>query len=226
MITVQLVSIYDKNTAFIQVPLVDFGKKNTFYYGTFFSVYGLNMHLPKIEINKILNYDGSTLKIAGFTGACLFFNREIWNNINGFDESQIFNIDDVDLGPRAYLYGFNNILFTKAYFTHLGVLNANNPKIYSNRLKLLFSGHARSMIKNYKLGNLIWHFPVLCLFQLLKAIKYSFKKKSIGIFMAFLSSIKLFIRNLPDTLKQRKIIQSKRVIKEDIFLKIRPPKFD
>ncbi len=49
-------------------------------------------------------------------------------------------------------------------------------------------------------------------------IKNKFKNKKLRILMLILS--------IPVALKQRKIIQSKRVIKEDIFLKIKPPKFD
>ena len=156
----------------------------------------------------------------------MFFIKSVWNKIKGFDENQVFNLDDMDIGPRAYLLGFENILCSQDYFIHLGVKHQDSLKYDTNRFKSLFSGHARSMIKNYKLKNLILRFPLLCLYQFIKSIKYSIKRKSLLVLFSFLYSGGLFLKNLPDTLKQRKITQSKRVIKEDIFLMIKPPKFD
>lgn len=221
-----LLSYCKENISFIQVPLLDIDKENTFYYGVYFSIYGSNMHRQTINIKRILNYKENIINIGSSTGGCCFFNKRNWHKIGGLDESQKFNIDDTDIGPRAIIYGFNNILYTKTYFIHLGINKVDSSEDYSNRFKLMFSGHARSMIKNYRLKNLFVRFPLLCLFQLTKAIRYSIKKRSGKVLLAFFYSLKIFLKNLQDTLKQRKIIQSKRVVKDDIFLKIKPPKFD
>jgi len=186
----------------------------------------LNMHRPSIDIKNIINFSKDFIQIGGPTGGCFFCSKKNWEKIGGFDESQIFNIDDADIGPRSIIYGYKNYLYTKIFFTHLGIKKTEKPENYAQRFKLLFSGHARTMIKNYNLKNLIFLFPLFFIFQLIKAIRYSFKKRSLKVFWVFLNSLGLFIKNFPNTLKQRKIIQSKRIIKEDIFLKIKPPKFN
>lgn len=224
----KLIKIYDKkkNIGFIQIPLLDEDKLKTFYYGIYYSIYGLNMHRKNIDIKKIIKCDKKLIPIVGPTGASIFCSRKNLNKIGLFDESQGFHLDDVDIGPRSNIFGFKNYLYTKNYFIHLGIKNTSSIKEYSRRFKLVFSGHARSMIKNYKLKNLILRFPIFCIFQVLKAIKYSIKKRSFKIMNAFFYSVEFFLKNLLDALKERKKIQSKRKIKEDSFLKIKPPKFD
>lgn len=221
----KLIDTYNKEIAFIQIPLIDVDKKSTFYYGTYISYYGLNMHRPSVSLEDIKN-SGEIIKINGPTGGFIFFRKKIWSEIGGYDESQTFHIDDVDIGSRSYILGYKNYLLTSCYAIHLGINKTNSSNEYINRFKFVFSGHARSMIKNYKLVNIIWAFSLFSFYQFIKAIKYSFKKKSPSIFFAYLWSVKFFLKILPDTLKQRKIIQSKRKIKDDIFLKIKPINFN
>jgi len=223
----KLLNIYCslKNIGFLQVPLLNKGEKKTSYYGLFYSFYGSNMHKKKVNIQKILTYPSKLTEIAGSTGGIFFIQRSKWKNIGGFDESQSFQIDDVDIAARSMILGYKNFLYTKTYAIHLGINKTSTADSYAKRMALLFSGHARSMIKNYRTANLLWAFPSLFCYQFLKAIKYSIKKGSLKVFFSFISSVVFFLRNLPNTLRERKIIQSKRKIKKDIFLKIKPPKF-
>lgn len=225
IIITDIIRSYREDVGFIQILFNDLGHENTKYYGIYFSIYGANSHKKSINITKILNYKKQVV-IGAATGGCFFISRTKWNYIGGFDESQPFNIDDIDVGVRAWIYGFKNYLYTKSYAIHLGIDRTLTAESYSNRFRLLFSGHARSMIKNYRLNNLIIYLPLLFIFQSIKSIRYSVKKRSPKIFFAFLWSIKYFLKNFPDTLKQRKMIQSKRTIKDDVFLKIKPPRFD
>ena len=221
-----LIKNYNKKTAFIQVLFRDYNKIKTKYYGVSNSCYGANLHKKEISFDKFLDSGKEFIEINSPCGGCIFFKKEKWLKVGGFDASQKFNLDDLDIGSRAIIQGYKNYLYTNCCFLHLGVNKTKEAEEYSKRFKFLFSGHARSMIKNYKFENLIWNFPLLCLFQFLKTIKYSFEKRSLKVFEAFLWSVKVFLRNLSDTLNQRKIIQSKRVVKKDVFLKIKPPKFD
>lgn len=215
----------NKNIGFLQVPLLDRGKNKTHYYGVYYSIYGPNMHKKKVKIKKILNSKRNLIEIVGPTGGFFFVKKDVWLDVGGFDESQKFHIDDVDIGPRSIIYGYRNYLYTKNYAIHLGINKTDNANSYANRLRLLFSGSARSMLKNYRTKNLVWAFPLLVCYQTLKAIKYSLIKKSPKVFFAFLSSVGLFFKNLPDTLKERKTIQSKRRVRKDVFLTVVPPKF-
>jgi GT2 family glycosyltransferase len=216
----------EKKIGLIQIPLVDEGCNDTRYYGLFFSFYGINSHLPYISIEKILNSKLDLIQIAAPTGGCIFFRKSVWQHIRGFDEIQPFNLDDVDIGPRAWLYGYENYLYTKSYCVHLGTADTIPPDVYVSRFRWIFSGHAIALLKNQSLSNLLVRFPVFCMFQIIKAVRYSFKKKSISILRAFFFSFKFFLFNLSYILRQRANIQSSRVIESDIFLKIPVPKFD
>jgi len=216
---------YTGGSGFLQIPLIDINKEKTKYYGTFFSIYGDNSHKKEFLLKDILK-KVCLVPIAGSIGGIFFIKKRTWADLGGFDESQNFNMDDFDMSSRSCIMGYKNFLYTKSYAIHLGINKTETAESYANRFKLLFSGHARSMIKNYKLINLIIRFPIFFMFQFFKAVKYSLKKRSFEVFGAFLWSIRLFFKNFPDTLKQRRIIQSKRVVKEDIFLNIKPPKFN
>lgn len=216
---------YSAETAFLQVPLLDAGKDKTGFYGIYFSVYGVNLHKTQVEIDKILHSKHHLIEIAGATGGCMFFERNKWFEIEGFDEAQSFNLDDIDIGPRAIIYGYKNFLFTKSYFTHLGIVHKRSSRLYANRFRLIFSGHARSMVKNYKTLNLIKRFPLFFIHQFFKAFKYTLLRKNIFVLFAFFDSFFRFCRNLKGTLRERKIIQRKRTVKTDAFLKIDIPKF-
>ena len=221
----KILSMHGKDTGFIQVLFTDIDTTYTKYYGIYFSFYGANLHLKPINVEKIKEYKKQIL-IGAATGGCFFVRKNNWDYIGGFDESQSFNLDDMDVGPRAWMYGFKNHLYTESHAIHLGINKTQTAESYANRFRLFFSGHARSMIKNYQFSNLTISFLSLFAFQLVKSLRYSLKKKSPKIFFAFLESIGFFLKNLPDTLDQRQIIQSKRTIKNDLFLRIETPKFD
>ena len=224
-ILTKILNMHGKDTGFVQVLFTDVDNIYTKYYGIYFSFYGANLHLKPQDIEKIKNCK-KQIPIGAATGGCFFVSKKNWDYIGGFDESQSFNLDDMDVGPRAWMYGLKNYLYTESYAIHLGINKTQTAESYANRFRLFFSGHARSMIKNYQLSNLIICFPSLFAFQLVKSLRYSVKKTSPKILFAFLESVGFFMKNLPETLYQRKLVQSKRTIKNDLFLRIEPPKFD
>ena len=203
--------------------IIDEGQKVTKYYGGYFNLLRhLNNKPFKInQLNKTSNQNSSY-----YNGGCLFLKKGDWIKLRGFDENQPFNIDDSDLGLRAWIAGYKIKINTKLKVIHIGNETRTNLNWWCWKYQYDFSGYSRTIIKTYKLKNLIIAFPSFIIYYTLKTIKQSILKKSIKPLFAFCYSIKLFLKNLPDTLKQRKIIQSKRTIKEDIFLKIKPPKFD
>lgn len=221
----KMIAVCESDSAFVQVPLVDLYKTKTSYYGLFFSCYGANSHKKEVDVDVILGSVRKKYDIGGCTGGCIFFKRDWWSQIGGFDESQLFNIDDVDLGPRIWMFEHKAVLFTEWVFVHIGVGKTRSAEEYAYRLKTLFSGHARSMVKNYQGHHLMVHLPLLFLFQMVKSVKYSFKKKDLKIFMSFWSSVGLFLVRLRNTLSERRRIQLGRILKRDVFLEIAPPKF-
>jgi len=212
-----------KKIAFLYVPLFDLKKNKSTLYGVFYSIYGTLENKPLVS-KASLSIPTKPYFIGSPTGADIFFKKSNWKKIGEFDDSQPFNIDDVDIGARSWILGYENYSLRNSYFYHLGIDYDDNKK-YVFRTKYYFSGNLRAILKNYNTCSLIKILPLFILYHLCKSIFYSIKRKDPRIFFAFFSSVTLFLKNLQDTLKQRKIIQSKRVIKEDIFLRIKPPKF-
>ncbi len=221
----ELIARTTKETGFIQVPLLDLGQRETKYYGIYFAMYGANAHQPAIPIERVLNHEQEMIPIAAATGACWFFHKDIWERIGGLDESQPFNLDDIDIGPRAMILGYKNFLYTRSYFLHLGINKTYSAEAYAYRFKYVFSGHARSFLKNFSVKSLFTIFPIFCMYALLKALKFTIAKKNIVVFWAFMQSVYLFFKKMPDTLRLRREIQSRRVTSEDTFLHIKPPTF-
>ncbi|MGA1794517.1 MAG: glycosyltransferase family 2 protein [bacterium] len=204
----------------LTITLLNEGETRTKYYGSYPSFYGLRENKP-IDIKRILQYKGD-IRPFGANGGALFFKKNLWHLLGGYDENQPFNLDDFDLGPRAWLRGFTLRIFNKTYFLHIGSRNREDPKVYLWQYRFYFSGISRMMVKNYRWVNIVIRYPFFVGFILIKTAKRALQYKSLGPFTTLLFSIRLFIINLPSTLKARRQIQKSRRVRNDIFLKIRP----
>ena len=115
-----------------------------------------------------------------------------------YDESQPFNIDDHDIGARAYNYGYSNYLANDLYVIHLDT-NRQRIDTWSWKYKYYFSGMCRSILKNYIFRNLLTYFPSFVLISILKSAKQSIRKGPL-VWKCYFYSIGLFLKNLPETL--------------------------
>ncbi len=163
----------------------------TAYYGMFASRYGKDVNLRAIEV-KDLKEKFNLIDIMAPNGACYFFKKSKFVRLGYFDESQEHNIDCYDVGVRAWLYGYKNKLITEVSVLHLGYKNSDSITEYIRRIKLLFSGNARIIIKNYRWRNILFTLPMFFFFQLFKSIRYSLIRRDVRVFLAFVSSVSLF----------------------------------
>lgn len=218
---------YNKLTkiAFLSPLMIDKNKNDTKYYGIYYSFYGMNVHRRLVNYNKILK-SKEKIKIGSFNGGAVFFKKNFWEILGGYDESQPIMLDDFDISAKAYIKGYKNYLYNKMLVVHLGKERDSNKKYFAWKFKYYFSGISAMIFKDYNIKNLILRFPIFVATSVLMSFAITFKKKNIYIIPSFIYSYIFFLSNINKILKQRKKIQSKRVIKEDIFLKIKPPKFD
>ena len=97
-------------------------------------------------------------------------------------------------------------------------------KKYSFKLEHLIFSNLYTILKNYN----TFHATITIIFYSAncsaRAIKQSIFRLYHGPFLAIFKGYFLFLKNISAALRQRKKIQAERVIKEDIFLKIKPPK--
>ena len=50
----------------------------------------------------------------------IFFRKNVWSNIGGYDDYLFFGGDDRDIGLKSYLFGFRNYLYSKSLNIHIG----------------------------------------------------------------------------------------------------------
>jgi GT2 family glycosyltransferase len=216
----ELLSFYElnKDIAFLSIPTLDTNKELT-------QVYGLSYTSPVkfVSINQIIK--NPPYQVGSTTGQNLFFSKGIWEKLGGIDKIYPFNIDDYDLGARTYNLGYTNWIYSKSFAIHLGVGRSNIDNwCWKNQFYL--AGFFRMMIKNYNKKNLIIFTIPTVLWISFKSLRKFFEEKDMKILNSYFKSVYYLFRDFQDTLNQRKIIQSNRVVKEDLFLNIKPPKFD
>lgn len=211
----------NKNIGIINIAFTNEYETKTKGYGNFQGYYFTR---ETTLINNNLIYQLDNIKIGHPSGVGIFFSKNFWEKVGGYDDHLAFGGDDNDLGIKSWLFGYENRLFSKSIQLHIGMSERSNNKKYSVKLKKTFYASLYTIVKNYSFLNMIITIVGYSVFSSLKVIKQSIKRLHLGPFLAFWNGYYVFIVNLPVAIKKRKEVQSKRVIKEDIFLKIKPPK--
>jgi len=206
---------------FITQSLIDEHSNLSGYYGGFFSYYFIRIK-KTIPVEKLIFFHNS---VIGFPhGANIFFKKGLWKEIGGYDEDLFYSGDDTEIGIKSIIFGHNNYLFSKYSNIHLGINNNKSNKKFNYKWGYMIHSQLTNIFVNYKLKNLIFGLSGFLIFTILKSLKQAIRRKSAGTLFAFLKGYYLFFRKLPVAIGKRKEIQARRVIKEDIFLKIKPLK--
>ena len=208
-----------KNTGIIGLSFYDLGFSKSKGYAGYFTYYYLR-EKRSLDLKDLINYDNT---LIGYPeGKGFFIKKSIWRELGGYDDHLKFGGDDNDLGAKSWLYGYKNYTFSQTLQIHLGLPERKDAKKYSEKFKWMLYGHLYSIVKNFSIHNAIIAIVGHSLFMLIKSLKQSLLRLNIAPLMAFFQGYYLFLKNLPVALKKRKIIQSDRKIKKDIFLRIKP----
>ncbi len=211
-----------KDKCFISIPCLDAGQSKTVGYGGFGYRYFLGGNKPQ-ALATLRQH--SYYRTSSLIGATIFGRKDNWETLGGFDTSQPFNIDDGDLGFRAWLMGFPCYVYAQIHTTHIGLATRTDTATWCWKYKYHFSGVMRVIIKN-----LVWYDSlvlgfIFIILEILKTLKQAIARKSFCPITSFLWSIGLFLIKLPQTFILRHKIQAQRVIKKDTFLFIQKPNF-
>lgn len=180
-----------------------------------------------LYFNKLQNnffdkiYKTWFIKKPWFEGSAFFFEKKTYQDLWWFDEKYPINVEDSDLSMRLYNMWYTIFLDTNLYVIHHWIDSRSNPTSICWKHQYYFCWLMRSMIKNYTLISLIKWLFISIWWCIVKVCMLSMKYKSILPLKWLLISIGLFIKDLRDTLKLRKYYQKIRIIKNDVFLKIR-----
>ncbi|AEH02690.1 glycosyltransferase family 2 protein [Lacinutrix sp. 5H-3-7-4] len=203
----------EENTAIIQPKILDYKNKSYFEYagaaGGFIDKFGYPFCRGRIfnTIEKDLGQYNNNTKILWATGACFFIRRNVFNSLNGFDESFFAHMEEIDLCWRAYNQDFETKYIWNSTVYHVGgaTLNAVNPK----KTYLNFRNSLATLTKNAS-GNLFILILVRLTLDGFAAIKFLLELKPAHI-LAILKAHFAFYSRLPKLLKERKSLQQKRL---------------
>lgn len=196
----------------------DLGKNKTKSYGTQLGLYFTKEQKP-LNLNEVKKYDNTFTSLPA--GAGFFMEKKIWFKVGGYDEYLTYGGDDTDLGIRLWLFGFKNYQYTEKTFLHIGTPERNDNQKFAKKWKLIFYAHLLTILKNYNNYNVLPTLFGYSIFAFLKSIKQTLKRIDFGPIKSYFAGYLLFIANFRIGLQKRKIIQSKRKVKRDTFLKIK-----
>ena len=214
----KLVSFYQTHpkAAFVSIPFIDWGGDLTDAYGLY-----TNRRKPSVPLRTVS--DSVPFEIPCPMGGLLFFRKDIWDTVGGFDETFPYCLDDWDIGIRAYLLGYQNFLYTRSHAVHLGVQRLLDRDTYRWKYKYEMAGFMYTITKSYTVLSLFKWYVVGYSYFFYKTLRQIVRKHDVMLFYSFLISHWLFFRHIPRALKHRQRIQSLRQIPHDEFLNLAPP---
>lgn len=201
------------------LSLYNEGEKTTQGYGSFFSYY-FTTESKALPVDSLSSRHKS---LIGYPhGAGIFIKKEVWNRIGGYEEYLAFGGDDNDIGMKLWNYGYKCYLYSKSVQNHIGIAERTDNKKYNTKhakvcLALLFT-----IVKNCTFFNMVLMLFGTSLFYFLKSIKQSLVRRSIFTLFAYYKGSFHFLLSIPAALKRRKVVQGKRKVKKDLFLKVKP----
>ena len=146
-------------------------------------------------------------KSSGYQKACRVFSacagaaiyrREVFDEIGGFDEDHFAYLEDIDVGYRAKICGYENWYCPKAVVYHVGS-GTSGSKYNSFKVKLAARNNLYLNYKNMPLLQLILNFlPILAGM----AVKYMFFRR-IGFATDYIEGVKEGLKTLKKTKKVR-----------------------
>lgn len=117
-------------------------------------------------------------RVFSACGGAAIYRKSVLDEIGYFDENHFAYLEDLDIGYRAAIYGYENYYEPKAEVIHYG--SASSGSRYNPwKTELAAANNVYCIAKNMPFLQLIWNLPFLCVGFLLKYL--FFVKKRMGI---------------------------------------------
>lgn len=139
-----------------------------------------------------------TCRVFSACAGAAIYRREVFDEIGGFDEDHFAYLEDIDVGYRAKICGYENWYCPKAVVYHVGS-GTSGSKYNSFKVKLAARNNLYLNYKNMPLLQLILNFlPILAGM----AVKYMFFRR-IGFATDYIEGVKEGLKTLKKTKKVR-----------------------
>ncbi|RLD39203.1 MAG: hypothetical protein DRI74_01565 [Bacteroidetes bacterium] len=136
----------------IGIKMLDGQNKFTASFGKFPKPYNF-LKLKTLQINlseinqKISNSQTEYVDVDWISGAFLLTTKEIWNQVNGLDESYFMYVEDVDFNKKVQALDKKSVFISSLRFTHYVGFNKNREKLLINSYKTYIRKHKRGFNK-------------------------------------------------------------------------------
>jgi GT2 family glycosyltransferase len=150
----------EKNSGIIGCRLIDGS-------GKFLPESKRNIPLPKIALKKLMgspkHYYANQIgefeigKAPIFVGAFMLMKKEVFNQVNGFDEDYFMYGEDIDLSYRIHKLGYDNLYMGNSTIIHFKGESTLKDKHYAQRfygaMQIFYKKHFKS---NFLFNILVW----------------------------------------------------------------------
>lgn len=160
-------------------------------------------------------YETCTRVIAG-CGAATLFRRSVFEEVGGLDDIFFAYIDDVDLGFRVHLYGYQGQYLPKSVAYHIGSATLGGESFHPKIVEWITRNQILLLSKDYPLFALLVMLPRIFVFQLLW-LAVALRR---GLFMPYLKGVFSALGFLPATLRKRRTLMKQRRIADADFLSL------
>ena len=146
-------------------------------------------------------------------GSGMLIKKDIFFSLGGFDSSYFMYSEDVSLGWKAWLFGYEVITVPSSIYWHKGRASSSNGGRSPMYIYLLWRNNMINMLKYPELQNVIKMLSLFFVISVATSFLFLFKRQFSLIYSIF-KAYYAFSTLLPNILKERKIIQSKRKISD------------
>lgn len=174
-----------------QPKILDYKRKEYFEYagaaGGYIDLLGYPFCRGRLfnTIEKDFGQYNDKARVFWATGACLMIRSQLYDKSGGFDDDYFAHMEEIDLCWRINRMGHEvwYVSDSEVYHVGGGTLDESNPfKTYLN-----FRNSLITIIKNDRIGGLLWKIPVRIVLDILAGIKFLFSnsyKDSAAVFKA------------------------------------------
>jgi len=142
----------NQDIGIIGIKMLDGQNKFTASFGkfpkppNFLKLKTLQIDLSEIN-QEISNSQTEYIDVDWISGAFLLTTKEIWNQVNGLDESYFMYVEDVDFNKKVQALDKKSVFIPSLRFTHYVGFNKNREKLLINSYKIYIRKHKRGFNK-------------------------------------------------------------------------------
>lgn len=175
------------------------------YAGGGLDRFGFSRGIASQQVDHGQFDDGRDIFYAA--GTAMVLKKRVLDEVGLFDEKFGMHWEDTDLSWRIRLRGYRIILIPKAIVYHKGSRTMHKFAKKEDVSWYLRRNRIFGLIKNYGAWNLIRFLPVTVLFYFMLFLKELFINWDLKLALSSIRAISWNIKELPNALRERKIIQ-------------------